>query len=198
LRFAYPYFFDPGSTPTSDTLIASHFDAGAESFTYQDDAFRGSREPNYADGSWESWAGHTGGGLLIDIGGINNSDIRDMSGGWERVFTMNEAGNVALSFRYRLTQASDYESDEYSQMLVTVDGVLYGEPPHDYVARITGNGDGGPSISTDWQTFNVEVGSLTAGPHTLVIGGYNYKKTRSNEVTNIRIDDVLAVWEPAI
>ncbi|PQP32961.1 hypothetical protein C6A36_01720, partial [Desulfobacteraceae bacterium SEEP-SAG10] len=47
------------------------------------------------------------------------------------------------------------------------------------------------SESTAWHLFEVNLGILEAGDHTLIIGGYNNKKTYYNESTEVLIDDVL-------
>ena len=95
-----------------------------------------------------------------------------------------------LSFRYNLDQGPDYESDDLSQVLASVDGVLIGTPPADYVAQVAGNGNGGSSIGTGWQLFQRSLGTLPAGTHTVILGGYNNKKNSSSERTTILIDDV--------
>ncbi len=63
-----------------------------------------------------------------------------MSGGWHRSFTLGVPTAVTLSFRYRLTETAEYEADEFSQMLVSVDGVLHGISPNDYIAQVVGGG----------------------------------------------------------
>ena len=135
--------------------------------------------------------GFTGGALQITLGGIDNANILDMSGGWQQDFTLSIPTEVVLSFRYKLIQTPDYEYDELSQVLVSVDHILYGEAPNDYVVQIRGNGNGGSSENTGWQLFEVNLGILEAGDHTLIIGGYNNKKTYYNESTEVLIDDVL-------
>ncbi|MEE8159979.1 MAG: VWA domain-containing protein [Dehalococcoidia bacterium] len=72
-------------------------------------------------------------------------------------------------------------------MIVTVDALQPGTGGNDYVAQLAG---GSPS-TTGWQTFNVSLGTLSAGIHTLTIGGYNNKKTTSSESTQVFIDNVL-------
>ena len=62
-----------------------------------------------------------------------------MSGGWERTFTLAAPTDVALSFWYNLSQV-DSESDELSQVLLSVDGTLVGQPPNDYVDQVAGGG----------------------------------------------------------
>jgi hypothetical protein len=67
---------------------------------------------------------------------------------------------------------------------------LRGASPNDYVAQIAGNGNGGPDLSTDWQVFQTQLGTLPAGTHTVVLGGFNNQKTSTSESTTILIDDV--------
>jgi len=171
-------------------LLKANFDADDDGFTYVDDLFRNTSEPSYAHGVHIKSGGFTGGALRVTLGGINDAGILGMSGGWKRSFTLNASTEVVLSFLYNLTQASDYESDEYSQVLVSVAGTLYGQGSNDYVAQITGNGNGGSVETTGWQSFEVSLGTLTPGNYTLAIGGYNNKKTYNNESTEVLIDEV--------
>lgn len=66
------------------TLLDADFTTGAEGFVYVDDAFGGSAGA-YASGS------AAGGQLQVLLGGIDGADILDMSGGWQRSFTLDEA-----------------------------------------------------------------------------------------------------------
>ena len=105
------------------TLIDAHFDTDTDSFTYLDDVFRGTSKPSYASGvaARDRWL-HRG-GLRVAVGGINSQNIQGMSGGWRRSFVLAAPAPVSLSFRYRLTETALYETDEFSQMLVSFDGV---------------------------------------------------------------------------
>jgi hypothetical protein len=179
-----------GNEPAT-LILNGNFDHDNDGFNYVDDAFRNTSRSGYADGVWTASGGSAGGALKITLGGINNNAISDMSGGWQRNFSVLSPSEVTLSFRYKLTQTPDYENDELSQVLVSVDHNLYGQTPNDYVAQIRGNGNGGGSESTGWQLFEVNLGTLEAGDHTLIIGGYNNKKTYYNESTEVLIDDVL-------
>ena len=64
---------------------------------------------------------------------------------------------VTLSFRYKLDQTATYEFDEYSRVLVKVDGVQYGRGAKNYVDHVGGDGSstqGNTSSylpTTDWQ-----------------------------------------------
>ncbi len=190
--FSAIFIYIDNSSEIPYTIFEADFDVDNDEFGYVDDAFRGTNAPAYANGVRIASGGFSGGALQVTLGGINNADIFGMSGGWQRTITLNEpATNVVLSFYYNLTQASDYESDEFSQALVSVDGILYGSGANDYVAQITGNGNGGGSQTTGWQLFEVSLGALAAGNHTFIIGAYNNKKTYNNESTEVRIDDVV-------
>lgn len=172
-------------------LITENFDVDTGTFTYLDDAFRSTSEPAYADGNYIAAGGFSGGALKIDLGGIDGATILGFSGGWTKSFDMSSSESVNISFRYKLTQSPNYEPDEHSEVLVSIDGGLIGSGGNDYVARITGNGEGGPDITTGWLQFSVNTGVLAAGTHTIIIGGYNNKKTWINESTEVLIDDVL-------
>ena len=163
------------------TLLAAHFDADEDGFSYVDDPFRSTSEPIYTDGVRIAAGGFAGGALQVTLGGIDDADILGMSGGWQRSFSLSQPTDIVVSFRYNLTQASDYESDELGQVLMSVDGILIGQAPDDYVAQIVGNGNGGVPETTGWRFFQVNLGTLPAGDHTLVIGGYSNKKTLNTE-----------------
>src|SRR5690606_19109929 len=112
-------------------------------------------------------------------------DINNMSGGWTTSFSLDgDAIGGVLTFRYRLNAASAYDSDEFSAVLVSIDGQPVGVNGNEYVALVTGGGD------TGWKTVTIDLGALGAGQHTLTIGGFNNRKTDANESTRISIDDV--------
>lgn len=180
----------PPPPPEPVTLIDENFNSNAGGFVYHDDEFLGTSQPRYESGGRVSSSGFTGGALRVILGGVNNRSITDMSGGFERTFTLDEASAVTLAFHYNLTQTRYYEPDEFSQVLVAVDGTLYGRDGQNYVDQIVGDGNGGPNITTDWQLVTADLGTLDAGTHTLAIGGFNNAKNVRNERTVILIDDV--------
>ena len=170
------------------TLIDAGFDGGTGGFVYLDDPF-GTAAGAYADGGHRPGAGFSGGALGVSLGGIDGADVVGMSGGWQQSFDLAAAASVTLAFRYNLTQASNYESDEVSQLRVWLDGApLSGNA---VLAEVVGNGNGGPARSTGWQTVELDLGVLGPGSHSLTIGGYNNKKTLADETTDLLIDDVL-------
>jgi len=169
-------------------ILSASFNSNTDGFSYQDDTFRGTTAFSFSSGSRVN-GGVTGRALSVLLGGRNQTDVIGMSGGWIRTFNLAVNGNAKITFMYNLSQSPNYENDEFSDMLLSVDGVLIGTGANDYISRITGNGNGGGDITTGWQTFDVTL-PMTAGNHTITIGGYNNKKTDSNEETTILIDDV--------
>jgi hypothetical protein len=147
----------------------------------------------WSGSSWEEvGAGSASrGALRVELGDLDDDDITGMSGGWEGCFSLGAPSEVVVALQYKLTQTASYEDDELSQVLVSVDGTLYGSGGSDYVAQIVGDGDGGSDQTTGWQLFEASVGTLPAGSHTLVVGGYNSKKTHNDEMTEVLVDDVL-------
>ncbi|HEY6546275.1 MAG TPA: carboxypeptidase-like regulatory domain-containing protein, partial [Vicinamibacteria bacterium] len=169
-------------------LLEAHFDAGNDGFVYLDDAFRGTAQPSFASGGRLATGGVSGGALAVAIGGINDATILNMSGGWRVAFNMPVAGPARVTFAYKLTQTAEYESDERSQVLATLDGAFLGAAG--VVAELVGNGNGGLIITTGFRTFQVDVPNLAAGQHVLAIGGFNSQKNMANEATGVVIDDV--------
>ncbi len=185
------WIFTTISAPAA-TLLSALFDSGTDGFLYQDDTFPGTSQPGYASGNYQPTGGHSGGSLHVTLGGVDNSDITGMSGGWTYPLNLSsDVSGAVLTFRYRLQQSANYEFDEYSRMLVSVDGMLYDRGSKDYVDHVGGDGDGGIVKETGWVQHQVYLGALTAGPHTLILGGYTNHKNASNESTDIWIDDVV-------
>jgi hypothetical protein len=179
------------ATDPAAPLFAASFDGGADGFAYGDDSFYGTSQPGYAAGAHVPAGGYNGGGLQVGLGGTDDLIVDGISGGWSRDFTLASPGPVSVLFRFKLTQSPDYEDEECSQALVSVDGALYGSGNAQHVAQICGNGNGGGDESTGWQIFSAELGALAAGQHTLVVGGHNGRKSYANEATELLIDDLV-------
>ena len=56
-------------------------------------------------------------------------DVTEQSGAWSRDFSLASADTVRITLRYRMEFARQYESDECSQVLVSLDGLLVGRGP---------------------------------------------------------------------
>ncbi len=168
-------------------LLDAHFDTTPNGFTYADDVFRGTNQPNYASGAHITSGGFTGGALTVRVGNINSQNISNISGGWSTSFTLAGPSPAILLFRYRLTEQATFEPDEFTQMLVSLDGGLKGLPPNDYIAQVVGGG----TTTTGWQLVQLDLGVLSAGTHVLTFGAYNNQKTYPDEFAEVFIDDVM-------
>ena len=185
---------EPGAS-VPEVVFENHFNTNREEFSFRDDTFRGTSEPNFAKGFFSSGQGFSGGGLRVILGGKNNADITGMSGGWRRTFTLGSAKKCDLSFRYKLRQTANYEGNEFSEFLVSIDNKLIAQNGKNAFATITGDGNGGSEPTTGWVLVKVNVGKLGAGKHTLILGGFNNQKTVINERTTIDLDDVMLQGE---
>jgi len=181
----------PPPPPPTGSIFTARFNTGRDGFSFTPDTFQRTRQPAYANGAFIATGGFSGGGLRVLLGGRDNNAILGMSGGWTRTFTLATTRNVTLTLRYNLLQAANYEPDEFSLALVSIDGRQVGPNAGNSLARIAGDGEGGAARGTGWVNVQLSLGSLAAGTHRLTIGGFNNKKTFSDEVTQVLIDDVI-------
>jgi len=170
-----------GGSP--QTLVDVDFDSGTGGFGYEDDAF-GTSQPSYASGDLIFLG--SDGIVRVTLGNNDNADILNMSGGWSLDFNVATAvTDATLSLNYRLMMSGQFESDEFSQALVQFDGNTVAT-----LATFTGNGNGGPNMDTGEDFAQISLGNLSAGNHTLVLGGFNNKKTFFDEWTQIFFNNV--------
>ena len=149
-------------------------------FQYSDDKFRGTNHPQYASGDISNGSMHT------SIGGIDGVDIvNGMSGGWSSTFTLSGNANVLISLSYRLT-VGNYDADECGQALVAIDGVLVSPGQQDYLEQFCGRS----TRDSGWRDVQF-TRNLSAGTHTITVGGWNNKKTFSTEVTDVFFNDII-------
>ncbi|MEM9388114.1 MAG: putative Ig domain-containing protein [Pseudomonadota bacterium] len=187
--------YDDVSLTIVPVIVDARFDDDSDGFAYADDAFRNTSAPAYANGAYESGGGFEGGGLSVTTGGIDDDDISGMSGAWSRSFSLSEASTVTLSLRYELVLSGQHESDEFAQVLASIDGALIGRDGGEVIDELAGpDDDDSPNLSTGWQTFSATV-SLAAGEHTLAVGGFHNEKTFADEDAIVRIDEVLIALE---
>jgi hypothetical protein len=173
------------------TVLDANFDSSTEGFSYSDDTFRATAQPDYASGVWDQFLGVGGSGAItVALGGVDELTVVGMSGGWSGSFTVGVAEELELTLRYSLTQSGDYEATEKSQVIVALDGTQLGGLGGDYADEIRGDGIGGSSITTGWGYYVVNLGTLQPGTYDLTLGSYNSQKTLSSEQTDVLIDDV--------
>ncbi len=166
------------SVGAATNYVNSGFAAGNDGFTFNDTAAAYS-------------SSNISGDLGMVLGGVDHNDITNMEASWSKGFTVTEAGAGALSFDYRMIMSSEYETDEFGEIRVKIDGQLVTFGANQYATQISGDGNGGPVVDTDWQTISVDLGDLSAGAHTIEFIGFNNKKTFSNETTEVRFDNIL-------
>ena len=181
----------PGPQPDPEIIFENHFATSKEQFFYTDDTFRNSNAPAYESGRFASNIGFSSGGIRVLLGGRDESELRGISAGWTRMFSVGTTGRVSLSFRYNLTLSGRYESDEFSEVLVAIDDNLISHNGNEAIATINGDGNGGSKQTTGWVLVALDIGELDAGEHTVTLGGYNNKKDAPSEWTTIAFDDVI-------
>ena len=173
----------------SYVIFNATFDEGSDEFSYQDDGFRGSKRPKYSDAFTETTIEYRG-VVGVKLSWIDNVNVTSLSGGWFRNFTLAHDRNVEVTITYQLEQSAEYESHELSQALCSIDGILRtNNTGVDYLAQIQGDGDGGGSIVVGFVTSRFNV-SLSAGVHSLLVGGYVTSRSEFDEITYIRFDEV--------
>jgi uncharacterized repeat protein (TIGR01451 family) len=158
-------------------------------FRYADDTFEGTNDAGFADGSLDQAGGFSGGGLNVTVGGKSIFSFFNpaSSGGWSRTFTVEDAGVIPVSFRYRLLFDGSYEDNYFSRALFEVDGVRYGNGPNTSLAEFEGGT--GFDQDTGWRTFSTNI-FLGVGDHTILLGVFNDRSLQGDEVTQVWFDDV--------
>jgi hypothetical protein len=139
----------------------------------------------YASGSIE------GDDMVVTIGGIDDHDICDMAGGYTTNFTVEGgATGTTVSFDYRMVMSENYESNEFGEVWVAINGERVEIDGNAFVSRVHGDGNGGSPYDSGWQTVTIDVGDLPAGDHTITLGGYNNTKTYHDEELEVRFTDL--------
>jgi hypothetical protein len=175
-------------------IFNATFEDGSDEFTYLHDGFRGTSNKFHTSGSIESTVDYKQ-VLVVKLGNRNfdNLTVTGLSGGWLRNFTIAHARNVSISITYQLEQSTFYESHEISQALCSIDNVLVSNNTGvDYLAQIQGDGDTGNDLVVGFITTTINM-LLSAGTHTLRLGGYVSSRDSKYEETWIRFDDV-SIW----
>jgi len=101
---------------------------------------------------------------------------------------------VTLSFRLIMDQG--YESNEFGEVILEIDGIRHGNDVNNSLVHVTGNGNGGGIDDTGWRTESFSVPLSAGDNHELVIGAYNNNATYSDESVEVFIDDVTVVIIP--
>jgi DNA-binding sugar fermentation-stimulating protein len=171
----------------SGDSINATFDIDTDGFVYSDDTFNTSL-PAYADGTYEANSGYSGGAINVNLG--HGKTGGSTSGGWSRSFTLSEPSTVVASLRYRMLMADGYESDEYCEAILAIDGIRYGSDVNNSLVHLAGDGDGTIHDDTGWLSSEFEI-SLSPGEHTITVGAYNNNATSLQEWVEVFFDDIV-------
>jgi hypothetical protein len=161
------------------SVLSADFDAGNNGFVYTDDMFSHTRSPRYAVGDRTASGGYAGsGGLHLVLGNVDYNKILGMSGGWSKGFSTGTKGTYEVALKYRMVM-NRFDADECALVLVQIDnGDVEQLERQCYRGKDTG-----------WVTAKFNQ-SLSAGDHTIKVGGYLNKKTAPLEAAHIYFDDI--------
>ncbi len=168
------------------SIVNATFDADSDGFTYADDTF-GTSLPAYAAGTYEAAGGNSGGGLRVYLAGAATGGAT--SGGWSDSFNLATDATVTVSLRYRMLMGEGYETTEYGEVILDIDGTKYGNDTNISLVHVDGNDNGGGTDDTGWLYDEFKI-ALTAGNHTITIGAYNNGATATDEWVEAFFDDV--------
>ncbi len=180
------------TTHTSSVFRAT-FDSDAQGFLYSDDTFGGTNSPALSSGQYDTMNGSDGGGLHLRLGLAGVAALA--SGGFSRTFQLAQADTVDVSLQVRLIMEEGYESDEYVDVILEIDGVRYGADSNGSLMRRAGDGSGGGPEDSGWREVNVEA-RLTAGPHTLTVGAYQDLDTPGDKSAEVFLDEIAVTRSP--
>jgi len=184
----------PDSVPTSEEGLEAHFDSNEDGFSYAPDTFDNTVKPNFSTGSFEDNGGLAGsGGLRVFLGPGSTGGAT--SGGWSQDFSVGQDGMAQVTLSFRLIMDEGYETNEFGEVILEIDGVRHGNDMNNSLVHVIGNGNGGGIDDTGWLTESFTV-PLSAGVHTLVIGAHNNNATAGDESVEVFIDDVTIVTIP--
>ncbi|MFT4547909.1 MAG: VCBS repeat-containing protein, partial [Verrucomicrobiales bacterium] len=162
--------------------------SATDAFVYADDVF-GSAQPGFASGDHVASGGFDGsGGLHVRVGAGQGGGV-EASGAWQRSFALAQAATVTVDFRYRMVMSSEFEPNEYGEIIMDIDGSRHGSDQNNSLVHRSSDGGGGPNIDTGWQSASFDI-PLAAGDHTISLGLLNFGSTVGNEIIDGWFDDV--------
>ena len=117
-----------------------------------------------------------GGSVNVELGGVDDTVITNIEGSWSRECLSQSSGNLTFSVQASLSQSSEYEADEFSQISLRVNGVTR------VLDTLTGDGNGGVAPTTGLQQYSTNI-QLNEGVNTIELLCFNNAKTFNNETT---------------
>lgn len=136
-----------------------------------DDLFHDTGRPDYAEGTYNS----TGKCLEIKLGGVDQEEIWDMSGGWIRhIHIPRKSQGVILLFEYSVTLSGASAKGNFVEILARFGKKEVG--PNGVVDKIEAN-NRNVIIRSGVRTFQVDVGPKRAGNYLVTLGAFlNHKE----------------------
>ena len=187
-QFTRAVLISSGVLPNSQDPVPQNFSVDTGGLAYVDDAFQlgGPAAPTFEVGVRSTTAGNPLPACGSSLGGINNNTVTNMTGAYQFQVTLVQESLLIVSFDYNLTQSPNYESNEISQVLLSVGPVnnptLKGRTFNEYVDQVVGDGEGGPDISTGWKSFTRNLGLLQPGTYQVRIGGRQHPEDQRQRV----------------
>ncbi len=166
------------------------FDSDLDGWTFVADPFKGTSAPSQEFITYEPVGQFDGGGVELEVGGVDNADYFGLSAAISKMFFFDVDSTAELSFDYRMFMPEEYETGEDGELIVAVDGNIVMIGSNDFVDTIInccGNGGGDQEIIS---SATIDLGTLSAGLHTIEIGIYNNKKTFNDEYLELDLDNI--------
>ncbi|WP_421872897.1 beta strand repeat-containing protein [Nitratireductor rhodophyticola] len=183
--------FTPSGTPVE--FVDEDFSSGEGSFVYRDAYYPGTGSE--ADGFRSTSGPASGGALKIELGDGGSTDRYNVNGAFTRTFSLASAATVTITFDYYAMLTSGTDVGEDVRILAGMDGEAFGAGG--IVDELLGSsGNGGGNAVTGWKTFTTTI-DLSAGDHTLALGGLLTQKTASGEYADVYFDNVKVEYSPA-
>lgn len=180
----------PGPDPEPGTPLFKYtFDWGFEGMSYRDDTFRGTNAPGEARG------GMSDGALSVTLGLDADMSETVLSGGWRVGFTLTEAQDVTLTFRYAVEMSETMELSDQLEMLVALDEGLVGIGENDWIAQHS-LAELGTALDTGWIDILLPLGVIGTGHHILDFGALLAGRDAADEVATLRFDDLSVYTNP--
>ncbi|MBN7756657.1 VWA domain-containing protein [Nitratireductor aquimarinus] len=182
--------FTPSSTPVE--FVDEDFSSGEGSFIYRDAYYPGTG--SQADGFRSTSGPASGGAMKIELGDGGGSDRYNVNGAFTRAFNLASAATVTITFDYYAMLTAETDVGEDVRVLAGVDGEAFGSGG--VVDELLGaSGSSGGDAVTGWKTFTTTI-DLSAGDHTLALGGLLTQKTKSGEFAEVYFDNVNVEYTP--
>jgi hypothetical protein len=175
-------------------IVTANFNSNDNDFDFEADFFVDGS--NTVSGARNGTSGNLGtGGLHIDLGGGTGGSASNMNGAFVRPFTLEQAGTIVLTFKYRAQLSGGADDNEDVRVLASVNGAELGGGG--IIDELEGESDSSSDAQdTGWLTFVSDPINLGAGTHELALGALMTSKSNngnggSNEFADVDFDDVV-------